>query len=90
MRTECVVVCAGARVQEVVGLMLKLYVLRQPMLSRSATECLAALCAGTSSISAAALVDLLRNVVHIETAWDAKDPASLISLINLVESGYLR
>ncbi len=76
--------------QEVVGLMLKLYVLRQPMLSRSATECLAALCAGSSSISAAALVEVLRNVVHMETAWDSKDADSLISLINLVESGYIR
>ena len=76
--------------QEVVGLMLKLYVLRQPMLSRSATECLAALCVGSSSISAIALVEVLRKVVHMETAWDSKDADSLISLINLVESGYIR
>ena len=90
VQSGCVALCAGARVQEVVGLMLNLYVLRQPMLSRSATECLAALCARSSSISAAALVDVLRSVVHMDTAWDAKDPASLISLINLVESGYIR
>ncbi|BDA46153.1 RRP12-like protein [Coccomyxa sp. Obi] len=80
----------GAKAQEAVGLMLKLYVLRQPMLSRSATECLTALCMGSSTLSAAALVELLRNVVHMESAWDAKDPASLIPLIGLVEAGYVR
>ncbi len=76
--------------QEVVRLMLKLYVLRQPLLSRSTTECLTALCGSSSSLSAPALVDMLKGVVHMESAWDAKDPASLISLIRLVEAGYLR
>lgn len=70
--------------------MLKLYVLRQPMLSRSATKCLTALCMGSSILSAAALVELLRNVVHMDSAWEAKDPASLIPLIGLVEAGYVR
>lgn len=76
--------------QDIASLVLKLYVLRQPLLSRSATECLTAVCNSSSTLSSAALVDLLKSVVVMEGAWDAKDPAILVSLMGLVEAGYLR
>lgn len=82
--------CAGKAVQDIAGLVLKLYILRQPLLSRSATECLTAVCNSASSLSPAALMDLLKAVVTMEGAWDMKDPAILVSLMGLVEAGYLR
>jgi ribosomal RNA-processing protein 12 len=82
--------CAGKVLQEVVGLILKLYVLHQPLLSRSATECLAAVCSRSSSLSSAVLVDLLKAVIVMESAWNTKDPAILVSLIELVQAGYMR
>jgi len=77
-------------VQEVCGLLLKLYALRQPLLSRYATDALTAVCGRESSLPQASLVELLRAVVQSESVWDTKDLASTLALIQLVEAGYLR
>ena len=69
----------------------KLYPLQQPMLSRQATDALAALCGSSSaSLNARTLARLLIVVVESETAWQTKDADALLSLMHLVETGCSR
>lgn len=72
-------------------MLLKLYVLRQPMLSRSTTDCLHMLCSATTShLGSAALGDLLHQVLQQEAAWDRKEADLIQALTALVESGFTR
>ena len=69
----------------------KLYPLQQPMLSRQATDALAALCGSSSAnLSARTLARLLTIVIESETAWETKDADALLSLMRLVETGCSR
>ena len=82
---------AGNVVSPLSSLLLKLFVLRQPMLSRSATDCLEMLCgARNSRLGATALADLLQQVLHQEAAWDKKDADLMLALTKLVETGFIR
>ena len=72
-------------------MLLKLYVLRQPMLSRSTTDCLEMLCSARNShLGAPALGDLLQQVLQHEAAWLQKDTDLMLSLTKLVETGFIR
>lgn len=73
------------------AMLLKLYVLRQPMLSRSSTDCLDMLCSARNShLGPAALADLLRQVLQQEAAWLQKDTDLMLALTKLLESGFIR
>jgi ribosomal RNA-processing protein 12 len=72
-------------------MLLKLYVLRQPMLSRSTTDCLEMLCSSKNShLGSAALGELLQQVLQQEAAWDRKDTDLMLALTSLIESGFTR
>lgn len=72
-------------------MLLKLYVLRQPMLSRSTTDCLEMLCSARNShLGATALGELLHQVLHQESAWLQKDTDLMLALTKLVETGFVR
>ena len=72
-------------------MLLKLYVLRQLMLSRSATDCLEMLCSARNShLGAAALAELLQQVLRQEAAWQMKDMELLLALTKLIETGFIR
>lgn len=72
-------------------MLLKLYVLRQPMLSRSTTDCLEMLCSARNShLGAAALGELLHQVLQQEEAWGRKDTDLVLGLTKLIETGFIR
>ena len=82
---------AGSVVAPLSAMLLKLYVLRQPMLSRSTTDCLEMLCSARNShLGGAALGDLLYQVLRQETAWLQKDTDLMLALTKLVETGFVR
>lgn len=82
---------AGSVVSPLSAMLLKLYVLRQPMLSRSSTDCLEMLCsARNSQLGPAALGDLLQQVLQQESAWLQKDTDLMLALTKLVETGFIR
>lgn len=82
---------AGSVVGPLSAMLLKLYVLRQPMLSRSATDCLEMLCSARNShLGAVALGDLLQQVLQHEAAWLQKDADLMLALTKLVETGFIR
>lgn len=71
--------------------LLKLYALRQPLLSRSTTDALDKLCTASSShLSTQNLADLLNRVVNTEPAWDRKDADAVLALTMLLERGFTR
>lgn len=83
--------CAGDIVPRLSSMLLKLYFLRQPMLSRSTTDCLEMLCSAKNShMGAGGLADLLQQVLHSEAAWDRKDADLVLGLTKLVETGFIR
>lgn len=72
-------------------MLLKLYYLRQPMLSRSTTDCLEMICSARNThLGAQGLADLLQQVLHQEAAWDRKDADLVLGLTKLIEIGYIR
>ena len=72
-------------------MLLKLYFLRQPMLSRSTTDCLEMLCSAKNShMGAHGLAGLLQQVLQSEAAWDRKDADLVLALTKLVETGFIR
>ncbi len=72
-------------------MLMKLYILRQPMLSRSTTDCLEMLCSSRNShLGAAALGELLQQVLQQEAAWDKKDTDLVLALTKLIETGFIR
>lgn len=82
---------AGNVVGPLSKMLLKLYVLRQPMLSRSTTDCLEMLCSAKNShLGSAALGELLQQVLQQEAAWDRKDTDLMLALTSLIESGFTR
>ncbi|KAL3148459.1 hypothetical protein ABBQ38_013906 [Trebouxia sp. C0009 RCD-2024] len=82
---------AGSVVAPLSAMLLKLYVLRQPMLSRSSTDCLEMLCSARNShLGAAAVGELLHQVLHQESAWLPKDTDLMLALTKLVETGFVR
>lgn len=82
---------AGSVVGPLSAMLLKLYVLRQPMLSRSSTDCLDMLCSARNShLGPAALGDLLRQVLQQEAAWLQKDTDLMLALTKLLENGFIR
>ena len=82
---------AGNVVGPLSAMLLKLYVLRQPMLSRSSTDCLEMLCSARNShLGPAALGDLLQQVLQQESAWVQKDTDLMLALTKFVETGFIR
>ena len=82
---------AGNVVGPLSKMLLKLYVLRQPMLSRSTTDCLEMLCSAKNShLGGAALGELLQQVLQQEAAWDRKNTDLMLVLTSLIESGFTR
>ena len=73
------------------SMLLKLYQLRQAMLSRSATDCLEMICSARNShLGPQGLADLLQHLLHLEAAWDRKDADPVLGLTKLIETGYIR
>jgi ribosomal RNA-processing protein 12 len=72
--------------------LLKLYPLRQPLLSRHATDALTALCAAPGNhLSAKGLAELLAAVVASEQQlWERRDADTTVSAIRLLEDGFCR
>lgn len=82
---------AGSAAQGICELLLRLYPLRQPLLSRGVTDTLSALCASsTSHLSARALSDLLQAVLLSESSWDKKDVESILGMTRLLEEGVVK
>ncbi len=71
------------------ALLLQLYALRQPLLSRGASDALRA-AAALDGLGAAATAQLLAALAGHEAAWDARDPAALLALIQALGAGYSR
>ena len=85
------VTVAGDILPRLSSMLLKLYFLRQPMLSRSTTDCLETMCSAKNShMGAHGLADLLQQVLHSEAAWDRKDADLVLGLTKLVETGFIR
>ena len=82
---------AGSAAAPVCDLLLKLYPLRQPLLSRHATDALTALCAAPGAhLSAKGLSELLGGALGSEQLWDRRDPNTTISAVRLLEDGCIR
>ena len=82
---------AGSVVGPLSAMLLKLYVLRQAMLSRSSTDCLEMLCSARNShLGPAALGDILQQVLQQESAWLQKDADLMLALTKLIETGFIR
>ncbi|KAL4855011.1 RRP12-like protein [Chlorella vulgaris] len=72
-------------------LLLKLFPLRQPLLSRHATDVLTALCAAPGArLSASALSELLAAALASEQLWEKRDPDATLAAIKLLEDGLCR
>lgn len=77
--------------QAICEVLLKLYPLRQPLISGAVTETLAALCASsTAKLSPQTLADLLNAVLALESSFDRRDASSTLSMLRLLEQGVLR
>jgi ribosomal RNA-processing protein 12 len=75
----------------VCDLLLKLFPLRQPLLSRHAADALAALCAAPGAhVSPGALSELLAAVLACEQLWERRDADITVAAIRLVEEGLRR
>jgi ribosomal RNA-processing protein 12 len=82
---------AGPAAAPTCDLLLKLYPLRQPLLSRHATDALTALCAAPGNhLSAKGLAELLAAVVASEQLWERRDADTTVSAIRLLEDGFCR
>ncbi|KAK9818389.1 hypothetical protein WJX72_011834 [[Myrmecia] bisecta] len=80
----------GSAISSICSLVLKLYILRQPLLSCHATDVLLTLAASSSShVGAPALADVLSAVLEQESAWDRKDAEVMMSLTRLLEAGFI-
>lgn len=72
-------------------LLLKLFPLRQPLLCRHATDALAALLGSPNvRIGPTGMADVLSSVLAAQSAWDRRDADTLLSVIKLLEDGYIR
>ena len=79
---------AGASALSTCELLLKLYPLKQPLLSRHTTEVLTALASSSASaLPAPALAQLLSVVMEQEALWDVRDADNVLSLTRLLEAG---
>ncbi|DBA66455.1 TPA: hypothetical protein ACH3X2_002431 [Trebouxia sp. C0005] len=88
---QIVALLAGNVVGPLSKMLLKLYVLRQPMLSRSTTDCLEMLCSAKNShLGSAALGEVLQQVLQQEAAWDRKDTDLMLALTSFIETGFTR
>ena len=82
---------AGPAAAPTCDLLLKLYPLRQPLLSRHATDALTALCAAPGNhLSAKGLAELLGAVLASEQLWERRDADTTVSAIRLLEDGFCR
>ena len=82
---------AGPTAAPACDLLLKLYPLRQPLLSRHATDVLIALCAAPGGhVSPKGLAELLGAALGAEQLWDRRDPDTTVAGIKLVEDGFCR
>lgn len=72
-------------------LLLKLFPLRQPLLSRHATDALAALAAAPGGhLSAKGLAELLGAVLGADALWERRDADTTVAAIKLLEDGFCR
>lgn len=88
---HCISLLSGSSAQGICELLLRLYPLRQPLLTRHTTDTLAALCASSAShMSPRALSDLLSAVLLSEDSWDKRDASSSLAMTRLLEEGVLK
>ncbi|PRW60392.1 ARM repeat superfamily [Chlorella sorokiniana] len=82
---------SSAAVAPACDLLLKLFPLRQPLLSRHATDALAALAAAPGGhLSAKGLAELLSAALGADTLWDRRDADTTVAAIKLLEDGFCR
>ena len=83
---------AGAAAAPACDLLLKLFPLRQPLLSRHAVEALTALAAAPGAhLAGSALGGLLGAALGSEPLWDARrDPDTTLAAVRLLEDGLCR
>lgn len=80
---------AGTPVVGLCDLLLKLYPLRQNLLSRHTSDVLAALSSSMASrMPPRALAELLGAVLSEPAAWEGRDVDSMLALINLLDHGF--
>lgn len=73
------------------GLLTRLYALRQPLLSRHASDALAALASAPGArLPTPDLAALLGGVLGAEGAWERRQPDTLLSSMRLLEAGLPR
>jgi ribosomal RNA-processing protein 12 len=88
---QCMALLSGPAASAVCALVLQLYPLRQPLLTRHATDTLAALCAAPASrLPPKALAEVLKAVLAGEASWDRKDAGAALGTTALLEAGLLR
>lgn len=74
----------------VCDLLLELYALRQPLLSRHTSDVLAALASSTASaLPPKALAQLLNAVLAEPAAWEARDSDAALALAQLMREGFV-
>ena len=82
---------AGPSAAAICELLLKLYPLRQPLLSRHATDALSGLAASSAShLSPKALSEVVAAVAQQEAAFDRKDLDLTLALTRFLETALTR
>ena len=83
--------CTGVVLGQIAGMLPKLFTVGHSMLSRQAADTLTALCSSSSArLNPRQLSDLMTQICSAESAWQSRDGDVQISLMKLVEEGYLR
>lgn len=81
----------GQETKAICALLLKLYPLQQQLLTRHATDTIAALCGSSAThLSPKDLSDILTAVVSADSTWDAHNADSILSFLRLFEQGTSR
>ena len=80
---------AGSCLGPVADLLVKLYFLQQPLLSRHSSDALCAVCS-SPALSASTLDTVLGRVLLAEGAWNVRDADALLSTTHVLEVGMAR
>ena len=83
--------CAGPAVRSICGAIMRLFTLRQHLVTSTATAVLSALLASPAArLQPPEIAALLQGILAAESAWESKDVDVLLSLSRTVESGFIR
>lgn len=89
--THVIFLAAGVSAISICDLLLKLYPLRQPLLSRHTTDVLTRLTSSSAShLSPKALSDLIGSVLAQESTLDRKDLDLLLAVTRFLESAIIK